>query len=86
MVIDNNERSNRGGGAADFEKIKQQTAERAWPIDPFGDSCFPPSITTNQAAITARFRVMNRYVGNLPPMTKQSRSEACGAFAARDIQ
>ncbi len=26
------------------------------------------SITTNQAAITALFRVMNRYVGNLPPM------------------
>ena len=65
MVIANNERSNRGGGAADFEKIKQQTAERAWPIDPFGDSCFPPSITTNPAAITALFRVMNRYVGNL---------------------
>jgi len=44
------------------------------------------SITTNQAAITALFRVMNRYVGNLPPMTKQSRSEACGAFVARDVQ
>jgi putative SOS response-associated peptidase YedK len=26
------------------------------------------SITTNQAAIIAVFRVMNRYVGNLPPM------------------
>ena len=26
------------------------------------------SITTNQAAITAPFRVINRYVGNLPPM------------------
>jgi hypothetical protein len=26
------------------------------------------SITTIQAAIIARFRVMNRYVGNLPPM------------------
>ena len=25
-------------------------------------------ITTNQAAIIALFRVMNRYVGNLPPM------------------
>ncbi|HTF76750.1 MAG TPA: hypothetical protein VK620_20880, partial [Bradyrhizobium sp.] len=59
---------------------------RAWPIDPFGDSCFPPSITTNQAAITALFRVMNRYVGNLPPMTKQSRSQACGVFVARDVQ
>jgi hypothetical protein len=26
------------------------------------------SITTNQAAIIALFRVMNRYVGNLPSM------------------
>jgi hypothetical protein len=26
------------------------------------------SITTNQAAIIALFRKMNRYVGNLPPM------------------
>jgi len=26
------------------------------------------SITTNQAAIAALFRRMNRYVGNLPPM------------------
>src|ERR1700726_4183554 len=26
------------------------------------------SITTNQAAIIALFRVMNRHVGNLPPM------------------
>ena len=26
------------------------------------------SITTNQAATTALFRVLNRYVGNLPPM------------------
>jgi putative SOS response-associated peptidase YedK len=26
------------------------------------------SITTNQAAIIALFRVMNRYTGNLPPM------------------
>jgi putative SOS response-associated peptidase YedK len=26
------------------------------------------SITTNQAAITGLFRVINRYVGNLPPM------------------
>jgi len=25
-------------------------------------------ITTNQAAIVALFRVINRYVGNLPPM------------------
>jgi putative SOS response-associated peptidase YedK len=27
------------------------------------------SITTNQEAIRALFRVINRYVGNLPPMT-----------------
>jgi putative SOS response-associated peptidase YedK len=27
------------------------------------------SITTNQAAIIAPFRVINRYVSNLPPMT-----------------
>ena len=27
------------------------------------------SITTNQAAIAALFRVINRYVGNLPPMS-----------------
>jgi len=27
------------------------------------------SITTNQAAIAALFRIMNRYVGNLAPMT-----------------
>ncbi len=26
------------------------------------------SITTNKAAIIALFRVLNRYVGNLPPM------------------
>jgi putative SOS response-associated peptidase YedK len=26
------------------------------------------SITTNQAATAGLFRVMNRYVGNLPPM------------------
>jgi len=26
------------------------------------------SITTNQSAIIALFRVINRYVGNLPPM------------------
>ncbi|MGY4260780.1 hypothetical protein ACVI1L_007848 [Bradyrhizobium sp. USDA 4516] len=26
------------------------------------------SITTNQAAILSLFRIVNRYVGNLPPM------------------
>ena len=30
--------------------------------------CNLHSITTNQAAIIALFRVVNRYVGNLPPM------------------
>ena len=30
--------------------------------------CNPYSITTNQAAIIALFRVINRYVGNLQPM------------------
>jgi putative SOS response-associated peptidase YedK len=30
--------------------------------------CNLHSITTNQAAILALFRVVNRYVGNLPPM------------------
>src|SRR5712675_3750111 len=33
-----------------------------------GKMCNLYSITTNQAAIIALFRVMNRYVGNLPPM------------------
>jgi hypothetical protein len=28
------------------------------------------SITTNQEAIRALFRVVNRYVGNLPPMPR----------------
>jgi putative SOS response-associated peptidase YedK len=31
-------------------------------------TCNLHSITTNQAAIIALFRVINRYVGNLPPM------------------
>lgn len=30
--------------------------------------CNPYSITTNQAAILALFRVVNRYVGNLQPV------------------
>ena len=34
-----------------------------------GFMCNLYSITTNQAAIIALFRVINRYVGNLPPMT-----------------
>jgi len=36
---------------------------------PKADMCNLYSITTNQAAIIALFRVINRYVGNLPPMT-----------------
>src|SRR5258708_17084705 len=46
------------------------------PIEARGAPVTPPiwsmcnlySITTNQAAIAALFRVLNRYVGNLPPM------------------
>ena len=30
--------------------------------------CILYSVTINQEAIRALFRVMNRYVGNLPPM------------------
>ena len=30
--------------------------------------CYLNSITINQAAIIALFRVSNRYVGNLPPI------------------
>ena len=32
------------------------------------------SITTNQAAIAALFRVVNRYVGNLAPMSTKQRA------------
>ncbi len=35
----------------------------------------PNSIATNQSAIAALFRVMNRYLGNLPPMLRASRAE-----------
>jgi putative SOS response-associated peptidase YedK len=39
------------------------------PLRPDGSlMCNLYSITTNQAAIIALFRVVNRYVGNLPPM------------------
>ena len=34
----------------------------------FPELCNLYSITTNQAAIVALFRVINHYVGNLPPM------------------
>ena len=43
----------------------QKTLPRA---DNLQSMCNLYSITTNQAAIIALFRVMNRYVGNLPPM------------------
>src|SRR2546429_4525583 len=39
----------------------------AWPYR-FGEMCNLYSITTNQTAIAALFRVINRYAGNLPPM------------------
>ena len=35
---------------------------------PLTEMCNLYSITTNQAAINALFRVVNRYVGNLAPM------------------
>jgi putative SOS response-associated peptidase YedK len=35
---------------------------------PLAAMCNLYSITTNQAAIAALFRVINQYVGNLPPM------------------
>jgi hypothetical protein len=42
-------------------------------LEPLGPTtalsmCNPYSITTNQEAIRQLFRVVNRYVGNLPPM------------------
>jgi hypothetical protein len=45
------------------------------------------SITRNQAAIAALFRVMNQYVGNLPPMpgvflTVITRLQSCAAQVA----
>jgi putative SOS response-associated peptidase YedK len=52
------------------------------------------SITTNQAAIAALFRIVNRYVGNLPPMpgvfpdypapvVRNARAERTGACRRR---
>ena len=44
-------------------------ARRRWPNNLWGAECaILYSITTNQAAIIALFRVVNRYVGNLAPM------------------
>jgi len=42
------------------------------------------SITTNQEAIRALFRVMNRYVGNLAPMpgvSRTTRHRSCATLA-----
>jgi hypothetical protein len=39
------------------------------------------SITTNQAAIIALFRVVNRYVGNLQPMPVSSPTTPLQQFA-----
>jgi hypothetical protein len=41
------------------------------------------SITTNQAAIIALFRVINRYVGNLPPMPSLASGRRSMEIAAR---
>src|SRR5437660_10260075 len=41
---------------------------RDFPSVNLKSMCNLYSITTNQAAIAALFRVINRYVGNLPPM------------------
>jgi hypothetical protein len=56
--------------------------------------CKLDSITTNQAAIIELFRVINRYVGNLPPMPGYPAPVICNtdsgtelrwfAYAARD--
>jgi hypothetical protein len=46
------------------------------------------SITTNQAAIIALFRVINRYVGNLPPMPgvfPTIRPRSCAARASVSV-
>jgi hypothetical protein len=39
------------------------------------------SITTNQSAIATLFRVINRYVGNLPPMPGVFPRQSCAAPA-----
>jgi hypothetical protein len=41
------------------------------------------SITTNQAAIIALFRVLNRYVGNLPPMPRFASPSASASASAK---
>jgi hypothetical protein len=42
------------------------------------------TITTNQAAISALFRVINRYVGNLPPMPGVTKKKDVVWFALND--
>ena len=44
-------------------------AHAQWGWHTASAMCNLYSITTNQAAIIALFRVINRYVGNLPPMS-----------------
>jgi hypothetical protein len=58
-----------------FAGRSEKGAEGSFRRTRFGDSsnasvtmCNLYSITTNQAAIAALFRVVNRYVGNLAPM------------------
>jgi hypothetical protein len=45
------------------------------------------SITTNQEAVRALFRVVNRYVGNLPPMPARHRriGEAYGSIDSKAV-
>jgi hypothetical protein len=47
-----------------MEALNATASGLAHSCDPF--MCNLYSITMNQAAIAALFRVMNRYVGNLP--------------------
>ena len=58
-----------------FAGRSEKGAEGSFRRTRVGHSCNAPvtmcnlySITTNQAAIAALFRVINRYVGNLAPM------------------
>src|SRR6266446_6675455 len=58
-----------GRGEQDRGQADSIKDHLALGFDPTGSPmCNLYSITTNQAAIIALFRVINRYVGNLPPM------------------
>jgi len=57
----------KGGAAARRRPCYNWPGSRAI-LEPRPDMCNLYSITTNQAAIIALFRVVNRYVGNLAPM------------------